>query len=61
MQSRADTYVLSEEQIRLLEQHAADFRCTHVQSDAPGELLNQDTFYWGTLKGDGQGLRAGGH
>jgi hypothetical protein len=25
-----------------------------VESSAPGELLNQDTFYWGTLKGVGK-------
>ena len=25
----------------------------HVEAHAPGELLNQDTFYWGTLKGVG--------
>jgi hypothetical protein len=23
----------------------------HVETSAPGELLNQDTFYWGQLKG----------
>ncbi len=23
----------------------------HVEVSAPGELLNHDTFYWGTLKG----------
>ncbi len=26
----------------------------HVEANAPGELLNQDTFYWGTLKGVGK-------
>jgi transposase InsO family protein len=26
----------------------------HIESSAPGELLNQDTFYWGTLKGVGK-------
>jgi len=49
-----DTFVLSDEQIQLLEQHSVDFRCRHVESSAPGELLNQDTFYWGTLKGVGK-------
>ena len=48
------TYVLSEKQIELLERHSVDFRCRHVESSRPGELLNQDTFYWGTLKGVGK-------
>lgn len=48
------TFVLSEEQIRLLERHSTDFRCRHVEASRPGELLNQDTFYWGTLKGVGK-------
>ena len=26
----------------------------HIEAYAPGELLNQDTFYWGTLKGVGK-------
>jgi transposase InsO family protein len=30
------------------------FRCRHVETSRPGELLNQDTFYWGTLKGVGK-------
>ena len=46
---RDDTYVLSEEQIELLERHSVDFRCRHVEADRPGQLLNQDTFYWGTV------------
>jgi len=49
-----ETLVLSEEQIRLLERHSVEFRCRHVESTRPGELLNQDTFYWGTLKGVGK-------
>jgi transposase InsO family protein len=53
-QAQEDTFVLSEEQIELLERHSVDFRCRHVESTAPGELLNQDTFYWGTLKGVGK-------
>lgn len=48
------TFILSDEQVRLLERHSPDFRCRHVQSAAPGELLNQDAFYWGTLKGVGK-------
>jgi transposase InsO family protein len=53
-QMQEDTYVLSEEQIELLERHSVDFRCRHVEASRPGELLNQDTFYWGTLKGVGK-------
>ena len=52
--AREDTFVLSEEQIQLLEQHSVDYRCRHVESSRPGELLNQDTFYWGSLKGVGK-------
>jgi transposase InsO family protein len=52
--AQESTYVLSEEQIQLLERHSADFRCRHIETSRPGELLNQDTFYWGTLKGVGK-------
>lgn len=52
--SQDSTFVLSEEQIHLLERYSVDFRCRHVESSRPGELLNQDTFYWGTLKGVGK-------
>jgi transposase InsO family protein len=52
--AREKTFVLSDEQIRLLERHSSDFRCRHVEASRPGELLNQDTFYWGTLKGVGK-------
>jgi len=48
------THILSEEQIRLLERHSPEFRMRHVEANAPGELLNQDTFYWGQLKGVGK-------
>jgi transposase InsO family protein len=48
------TFVLSDEQVRLLERHSVDFRCRHVEANRPGELLNQDTFFWGTLKGVGK-------
>lgn len=48
------TLVLSEEQIQLLERHSVDFRCRHVEATRPGELLNQDTFFWGSLKGVGK-------
>jgi transposase InsO family protein len=53
-EAQQDTFVLTEQQIALLERHSADFRCRHVESSRPGELLNQDTFYWGTLKGVGK-------
>jgi transposase InsO family protein len=52
--ARDTTFVLSEQQIKLLERHSTEFRCRHVESSRPGELLNQDTFYWGTLKGVGK-------
>lgn len=46
--------MLNEAQIRLLERHSPEFRTRHVESSAPGELLNQNTFYWGTIKGVGK-------
>lgn len=49
-----NAFVLSETQIALLERHSVDFRCRHVEASRPGELLNQDTFYWGTIKGVGK-------
>lgn len=52
--AQGDTIILSDAQIRLLERHSVEFRCRHVESSRPGELLNQDTFYWGTLKGVGK-------
>jgi transposase InsO family protein len=48
------TVLLSDEQLRLLERHSVEFRCRHVEASRPGELLNQDTFFWGTLKGVGK-------
>jgi transposase InsO family protein len=48
------TFVLSDEQVRLLERHSVDFRCHHVEASRPGELLNQDTSFWGTLMGVGK-------
>jgi transposase InsO family protein len=53
-QARERTIVLSEAQIRLLERHSSEFRTRHVEASRPGELLNQDTFFWGTLKGVGK-------
>ena len=43
-EARDQTHVLTDEQIRLLERHSPEFRMRHVESSAPGELLNQDTF-----------------
>ena len=53
-QARDTAFVLSDEQRRLLERAGSDALPQHVESNAPGELLNQDTFYWGTLKGVGK-------
>jgi transposase InsO family protein len=52
--AREQTFQLSEAQIRLLERHSSEFRTRHVEASRPGELLNQDTFFWGTLKGVGK-------
>ena len=49
--AREETIALSASQIELLERHSPEFRLRHVEASRPGELLNQDTFYWGTLKG----------
>jgi transposase len=40
----ATTFVLTDEQTRLLERHSPDFRCRHLESCAADELLNRDTF-----------------
>ena len=53
-EARNDDVILSEKQIQLLEKHSCEFRCRHVESSRPGELLSQDTFYWGSLKGVGK-------
>ncbi|WP_018233308.1 IS481 family transposase [Thioalkalivibrio thiocyanodenitrificans] len=52
--AQEDTFVLSDAQVRLLERHSCEFRMRHVETNGPGELLNQDTYYWGTLKGVGK-------
>lgn len=52
--AQGETLVLSEEQMELLERHSVDFRCRHIESTRPGEFLNQDTFYWGSLKSVGK-------
>jgi transposase InsO family protein len=45
---------LTEEHIRLLEKANPCFRERHVESEYPGQLLSQDTFYVGRLKGVGR-------
>ena len=47
-------FKLTEKQIRLLEKANPEFAERHVQSDYPGQLLCQDTFYVGRLKGIGR-------
>jgi len=45
---------LTAEQIALIEKNNPAFRERHVESSRPGELLAQDTFYVGRLKGVGK-------
>lgn len=45
---------LSDEQIAFLEKQNPCFRERHVESSQPGELLCQDTFFVGNLKGIGK-------
>jgi len=45
---------LSAQQIALIEQNNPCFRERHVESERPGQLLCQDTFYVGSLKGVGK-------
>ncbi len=52
--ARDTTFQLSPRQIELLEKHSTEFRCRHGEAEKPGDLLNQDTFYWGSLKGVGK-------
>ncbi|MDR1075439.1 MAG: IS481 family transposase [Xanthomonadaceae bacterium] len=53
--ARDTTFILSEAQMRLLEKAGSEvIPQQYVESAAPGELLCQDTFYWGTLKGVGK-------
>ena len=50
----AKGFKLTGQQIRLLEKANPEFAERHVQSDYPGQLLCQDTFYVGRLKGVGR-------
>lgn len=45
---------LNGEQVAFIEKHNPAFRERHVESAAPGELLCQDTFFVGHLKGVGK-------
>lgn len=45
---------LTADQIAFLERENPQFTQRHVESTRPGELLNQDTFFVGTLKGVGK-------
>lgn len=45
---------LTPEQVAQIEKNNPCFRERHVESSRPGELLSQDTFYVGTLKGVGR-------
>jgi transposase InsO family protein len=45
---------LTPEQVALIEKNNPCFRERHVESNRPGELLSQDTFYVGRLKGVGR-------
>jgi transposase InsO family protein len=45
---------LSAEQVAFIEKHNPCFKERHVESSCPGELLNQDTFFVGHLKGVGK-------
>lgn len=45
---------LTAEQIAFIERENPQFRERHVESKRPGELLNQDTFYVGKIKGVGK-------
>ena len=47
-------FELTEEQIRLIEKANPCFKERHVESEYPGQLLCQDTFYVGRLKGVGR-------
>ena len=52
--SMSEGFSLTESQIRLLEKANPEFRERHVESEYPGQLLCQDTFYVGRLKGVGR-------
>jgi hypothetical protein len=51
--ARETAFVVSEE-LRLLVRHSVALRCRHVEASRSSELLNQDTFFWGSVKGIGK-------
>lgn len=53
-QALQDGLELTAEQVALIEKANPVFRERHVESSRPGELLCQDTFYVGQLKGVGK-------
>jgi transposase InsO family protein len=53
-QAAQEVITLTAEQIALIEKANPCFRERHVESSRPGELLCQDTFYVGQLKGVGK-------
>jgi transposase InsO family protein len=53
-QAAQEAIELTAEQIALIEKANPCFRERHVESSRPGELLCQDTFYVGQLKGVGK-------
>jgi hypothetical protein len=54
MQALQQEIELTAEQVALIEKANPCFRERHVESSRPGELLSQDTFYVGNLKGIGK-------
>ena len=52
--SMTEGFTLTEPQIKLLEKANPEFRERHVESEYPGQLLCQDTFYVGRLKSIGK-------
>jgi len=53
-QAAREALELTAEQVALIEKNNPCFRERHVESSRPGELLSQDTFYVGRLKGVGR-------
>lgn len=52
--SAEEGLALSADQVAYIEKLNPSFRERHVESSGPGELLSQDTFFVGTLKGVGR-------
>lgn len=53
-ETSASGFQLTEQQIRLIEKANPEFKERHVESAYPGQVLCQDTFYVGRLKGVGR-------